>query len=90
MPRGTQPFCTGALSATLPFQILLVVVQVLYGRTQVYEAPQLRSVQFRRTRIMPYAAPRSSNSNAPDAQLGGCLSRSPLEYRRGLSFDGSA
>ena len=27
---------------------------------------------------MPYAVPRSSNSNAPDAQLGGCLSRSPL------------
>ena len=54
MPRATQPFCTGTLSAALPFQdqnqTLLVVVEVLYGRTKVYEAPQLRSVQFRCTR----------------------------------------
>ena len=81
MPRGTQPFCTGALSATLPFQILLVVVEVLYGRTQVYEAPQLRSVQFRRTRIscpMQHLGPATPTltwtlcCGGPDAELGGC------------------
>ena len=85
MLRATQPFCTGTLSAAFPFQdpasSLTDGRPSHLRRTQLHETPQLRSAQFRRTRIscpVQHLGPATPTltwtlcCGGPDAELGGC------------------
>ena len=84
-----QEPCQQLFLSRIGHQTLLVVVKVLYGRTQVYEAPQLRSVKFRCTRTscpMQRLGPATPTlawtlcCGAPDAELGGYPNRNLIAH----------